>query len=798
MEENVRIFLKLAAVVALTLLFVWLIYTDKRVLQLEQPEGELIKARDVWILLGELREAGEGVDGAALDGIQAASHGAAGEYLSYGAYMELLDVLLGGAEQSYEKEKITYKHKYRKDFFLLKSDWYNSYALLLEHFGLEDVIREEVIQILGGNGLAVGEKEIGEGCLLGKDGEIYPWVSGDFSGLRYTSLKAYVREGRLLTLVAILPDKSRLENVWIMEDDESGLRFFYRGYELSGEYENGSDTAGTMREQVGDLCFEEGSIVDVEIKPERISGKLLGISEGQVEIEGHGRIALGEDPVGYRLYEKMDMAQLSDLAIGYDFTDFVLEDGKVCAFLIARKEKMETIRVALKNSGYGSIYHDRIILSCQEGATVFYGDFGERKQVQISPGQEITVEPGSEYLSGDRMEIVPDINTARIQIHSLNRSQGSPFYRGSMEIVNAPEGLVLINEVLLEEYLYSVVPSEMPASYPIEALKAQAICARTYGYRYLKQPGYAALGAHVDDSVGYQVYNNIAENVNSTRAVKETAGMLLFYDGEPVNTYYYSTSCGFGADAGVWNEEQKEQMPYLNSIHIARERKTQELEEQTTGDQVREKGIYTPAELTAEENFRAYISGTDEDAYEGDEPWFRWEYQISEIDIPTLNQRMQERFLAVPGKILTLRGDDCEDADSYEAAEPRGFKEVYEIRPLVRKEGGILDELLIETDKGTYKVISEYNIRYILCQGGEVTRQDGSVYESSTLLPSAYFVIDTVKNKKNVVGYTISGGGYGHGVGMSQNGARAMGMEERDAEGILSFYFRDCRIDKIY
>ena len=83
-----------------------------------------------------------------------------------------------------------------------------------------------------------------------------------------------------------------------------------------------------------------------------------------------------------------------------------------------------------------------------------------------------------------------------------------------------------------------MVPSEMPASYPIEALKAQAVCARTYGYRYLNQPGYGSIGAHVDDSVGYQVYNNIQENVNATKAVKETAGELLLYQGEPVSTYY--------------------------------------------------------------------------------------------------------------------------------------------------------------------------------------------------------------------------------------------------------------------
>ena len=49
-----------------------------------------------------------------------------------------------------------------------------------------------------------------------------------------------------------------------------------------------------------------------------------------------------------------------------------------------------------------------------------------------------------------------------------------------------------------------------------------------------------------------------------------------------------------------------------------------------------------------------------------------------------------------------------------------------------------------------------------------------------------------------MVGYSVVGGGYGHGVGMSQNGARAMGMEGVGCQDILSFYFRDCQINKIY
>ena len=63
-----------------------------------------------------------------------------------------------------------------------------------------------------------------------------------------------------------------------------------------------------------------------------------------------------------------------------------------------------------------------------------------------------------------------------------------------------PEGIVVINELLVEEYLYSVVPSEMPSTYPEEALKAQAISARTYTYFHKKSYAYPEWKAHMDDS----------------------------------------------------------------------------------------------------------------------------------------------------------------------------------------------------------------------------------------------------------------------------------------------------------
>ena len=791
MKKNERILIKIAVIVVLTVLFIYLVYQDEKVYQLSQPKGELVEADDVRILVSELQKnSGGRIEAEALAKLTEKYLGEEKEYIQYAAYLEFLECLIGEEGQSEESDRlrksITYKDEYKADFFILKKDWYDSYAKLVKFYGLEDVIKEEKVEILCGNSDLAGEEEIGTDCLLGRDGRVHPFVSEKFSSLKFITVKAYVSKDTLLTLTDVLSDKSEIENIWIMEAEEENIRFFYEGYEILAQARGTVEDPLKVREQVADITYKSGDISRITVKDERIGGKLLGMDDDLIEIEGHGKVPVKEDCIGYMLYETLRRAERSELSIGYDFADFVLDDGQVCAFLITKKEKMETIRVAIRNDNFASLYHDRFVFTCQDTMTVYYGDYDDRKQEEISAGGELIIEAGSRYLSGDRIEIVPNVNTGKIQVLSLNRSQGTPSYRGRMEIVKTDDGLILINEVLLEEYLYSVVPSEMPASYPVESLKAQAICARTYGYQYLKNPGYERLGAHVDDSVGYQVYNNIAENVNSTKAVKETAGMLLLYEEEPVSTYYYSTSCGFGADAGVWNEDQKEKMPYLRSAYIAKQK---EGEENVLAE-----------DLSKEENFRAYISQVDENAYEKEEAWFRWTYQVEELDEALLWERLQDRYEAGASKILTYTGEGKpdEDSENFESKKPEKFREIYDIRCLKRKEGGSVEELLIETDKGIYKVISEYNIRYILNQNGQVIRQDGSVSEGFSLLPSAYLIIDVVKSGKDMVGYTIIGGGYGHGVGMSQNGARAMGLENMDCESILSFFFKGCRIDKIY
>ena len=113
-------------------------------------------------------------------------------------------------------------------------------------------------------------------------------------------------------------------------------------------------------------------------------------------------------------------------------------------------------------------------------------------------------------------------------------ARGVPVYEGTLEIHKTEQGLYLVNELDLETYLKYVVPSEMPASYSQEALKAQAVCARTYAVRAMENYALEEYQAQVDDSVSYQVYNNLDRQENTDLAVDSTAGQIMTFEGEPI------------------------------------------------------------------------------------------------------------------------------------------------------------------------------------------------------------------------------------------------------------------------
>lgn len=632
-----------------------------------------------------------------------------------------------------------------------------------------------------------------------------------------------------------IPVIRELANVWIMEVNADGLKVFQDGEEAVYPFgmvssESGTDSqesggtkkAGELdqvmyqvskeaREQVADITLTDECVTDVHIKNNKINGKVLSAGNEVIELEGMGKLPVSAQAKGYRLYDSLTMCKAGDLLIGYDFADFVMENGEVCAILMAKEEAMENIRVLLKSADYGGRFHEGVSLKGDTEYVVRYGAYDNMADEVHPAGEEVTIDSTSAYFQSDRIYIIPSVLTGKITLSNVTRSQGAPSYRGIIELVKTQEGMVVINEVPLEEYLYSVVPSEMPSSYPKEALKAQAVCARTYAYSHMIKAAYPQYGAHVDDSTSYQVYNNILEQETTTTAAKETYGQLLYTgdSDELAGTYYYSTSCGLGSDASVWGSSAAG-MEYLKPRAINQESMEKVLAAAERRDEGTLDGQEEPAStqgqsvltdidlvgqaMTDEETFASFIQTKNSDDFEVSEGWYRWTYTVSAIDKAHMLEAIQKRYEANSSQVLTL-----DKNGEYVSQEVKELGTITDLYIAKRGSGGVASELVIVTDKKTLKILTEHNIRYILNDGKtKIYRQDGSEIASPNLLPSAFFIINASKEKENVVGYTLAGGGFGHGAGMSQNGARSMAKAGYLAEEILRFFYEGCSIRSVY
>lgn len=606
-----------------------------------------------------------------------------------------------------------------------------------------------------------------ERAVLTTDG-VYTYTTPEMEAALYRQVRAYCKDGVIIEVEADSEqEETRLANLWISGVDEERIRCFYQGVSFYLPWQ----TEAENREQVADIVLLDGGVKDCHIKKEKITGKLLGIDEDGISLAGR-RLPLAEDVKAYRLYGTFEEILLQELPVGYENTDYVMENGKVCACLVTSEEAMETIRVLLRSGNYEGMYHDDVKLTADCDYQLQCGD----KTESFEAGDELAVSKDSGWFKNrDRIVLTASANTGRWKIISLTRNRKTTDYRGSIEILKTEDGLAVINELLLEEYLYGVVPSEMPPSYPAESLKAQAVCARTYAYRNMQKAGLPELGAHVDDSTAFQVYGNTEEHPETTEAVKATKGEILFFEESPVDAYYYSTSCGYGTDTAAWNGAEAARISYLPSKNIG------------------SKGKIKPEELQAEECFSSFIQSKEPGDYECDEAWYRWKYCVDDIDIEEMEERLTQRYAVQPQFVLTLEGED------YTSSQPGRIGTLSELEILSRNNGGNAAQLLITGSEGTYLVQTEYNIRYILANGQNcVTRQDGTEAAVGTLLPSAFFVLEACKEGGTVVGYNLSGGGYGHGIGMSQNGARHMAFSGMKAEEILTFFYEGSKVKSVY
>ncbi len=655
--------------------------------------------------------------------------------------------------------------------YITQSQWMEIYELLLRELSIQDIQTKQVYIV----GTLDSDKKSSTQIVTSEGVVGCSGISFDQSLDK--SYLVYVKTDKTNTqpeIIAIQKEMeaslTTIENAWIIEGKGQKVKAFVNG--CTRTFDAASPLADSLNDVVGDLIVDKGSVTKVNKKPEIISGKVLVANEQYIEVEGYGKLQLEEHYKIYRTYNELAMEHTNAILVGYSTTDFVVADGKICAALIKESIHAKNIRVLIKTTGFQDMIHNTVKLTVNCNFTAYVG----KEQKKFKKGKVITLKVDSKWIKEGRVRIVPDKEDGKVTILSITRSGENPSYRGTMEVTNYENGLTLINELPLEEYLYAVIPSEMPTSYHIEALKVQAVCARSYAYKQLLAGNCSKYGAHVDDSVSYQVYNNIPENEASILAVKDTYGKVIEYDGDVISAYYFSTSCGYTSSADeVWLSSKP--VSYLSGRLQTTKKNQKELD------------------LTKESAFRDFIKEKTYNTYDDDFAWYRWNVKITCNDIKrVIDGNLKTRYEANPNLIQTLQPNG-----SYESVPINTIGEVKDIKITQRKTGGIATQVVIKGSLETIKVITEYNIRVLLAPlYDKVERQDKSTVEKLAMLPSAFVYIDPVKKDNVLKGFSFTGGGYGHGVGMSQNGVKAMADNGREYEYILKYYYSGVQLGYLY
>ena len=322
------------------------------------------------------------------------------------------------------------------------------------------------------------------------------------------------------------------------------------------------------------------------------------------------------------------------------------------------------------------------------------------------------------------------------------------------------ENMNVVNFVTMDDYIKGVIPYEMNAEWPLEALKAQAVAARTYTAAHLNH--HSSSGFDLCCEVDCQTYRGVnASDINSDRAVDETSGIYMTYEGQYVNAFYFSSDGGATEDCeNVFNEP----LPYLRG-------KLDPYESNLDTGHDSWSFIYTADEITAILRLKKYNCG-----------------QIVSVT-PSYTSM---------GNIYSLKFTDINGVNWVFSKDRAGsilYSPTY--RKYTYSQRFTVTDADSPTDEGSYYVAGGEEVSlipdamYIVSGDGTVTPVNGA---GSAVLLTADGT-ETVSLHGYSGGtitasrYLVRGSGWGHNVGMSQYGARAMAELGYSYREILSFYY---------
>lgn len=409
---------------------------------------------------------------------------------------------------------------------------------------------------------------------------------------------------------------------------------------------------------------------------------------------------------------------------------------------IAAMPSSEVIRVGIGTNGFKTWVYKNVdifgtakILICDGDMVV--ADFPANTNLTFKLEADGTVTVSEQ----DETIVARVSNTVRVLcpdgllgVKGLMRSGKQALYHGAFELVKTNNGYFnLVNLIEVEDYLKGVVPNEMPVHFGLEALKAQSVAARNYvlSPRVKASPNY-----DVVDSVASQVYFGAnTERPLSNQAVNETEGIVALYDWNLILAQYSSTAGGYTESFGnAFSDPTTKEFPSKDKPYLKAK-----------------PDILSQPPLNTEEAAAAYYKSKP-DSYDVRSSYFRWTREwnadeLKKILESTLASQSATGFV----KPVFNKGDKLGN--------------ILELKVLRRGESGKIIEMEVITDNNTYKVYKELVVRRLITKDGKA-------------LPSANVVFENTKDENgNLVSVKAFGGGFGHGVGMSQYGAGFMATE---------------------
>jgi peptidoglycan hydrolase-like amidase len=411
-------------------------------------------------------------------------------------------------------------------------------------------------------------------------------------------------------------------------------------------------------------------------------------------------------------------------------------------------------------------------------------------------------------------------------------------YRGSFEVAEQTfsfepaahqSRLRLVNIIALEEYLKGVVPWEMDPSAPLEALKAQAICARSETLAKIQGGRHTADGYDICDYDHCQGYSGTEnEEPNSSLAVEQTAGLVIYYKGRIADAVYGTNSGGITADkSDVW---QGSPIPYLQSVrdlspgrHAATARLLKPSMTEADWVSYCTRNLPSYAQPSAREvaalAVRRRASPRAAALFqEGDLPeFYRWTRVIrpnvlaqamasrTPMDIVT-DIRVVERApsghikrLQIVGRSQTYKpvtGGSANGGSTNGGHAPGGGANGGTLGGAVVNSGNPNDGSTTNGDAANGGIPDAGSVVTVtLEKDSQIRAMLSGRLGSTTALPSSTFVVLPRRDAQGtLIAWVLKGAGWGHGAGMCQRGAQNHAREGWDARRIIQHYFRGAEL----